>query len=862
MKKIFFAIVSLLILAQTAVEAKITVKAPSLVGLEEEFNVIVSIDASNSISVPAWNPGDDFQLVWGPQEISSGTSFTSINGKSSTRVEKQFKYILRSHKSGDFSLPPVSAVVDGAQAFSQKVSVRVATNGASSAPDRKESNPAEDIRKGKVENFLSFSISKRNPYLGEPLKATLKLYTRAAHIEGFQNIKFPTFNGFWSQQTFSPAFDNLGWQREELNDKIYISAVLGEYTLIPQQAGAVTIDPAEITLIASFPVENDFYDPFMGTIMQQVARKAVSAKYVVNVKAHPNGAPESFDGAVGTYSIAMDSLESGLKTHEASSLRITISGQGNIIQCEAPKISFPHDFEVYDPKVSEDLNADKTSGSKTFEYPFIPRSDGNFEIPAVEFSFMNPATGRYETVSTDPISLVVAKGNDPGKAGGGIFSGSAGKDVETLDSDIRYIKVNNPGLETGRNDFALSLVFHIIAFLVIAVAAGFYFTERKLTSRRSDTVGVRKRGAVKIAEKRLARAGEHLKANRYSEFYEELHRALLGFAGDKLNMDSSSLSKDNISSVLVGSAVSAETASRFTSLLDACEYARYSPDNGNEAMSAHYNEAVTIISDIASVMKKSGKIKAKSSVAALLVILFFAPQAYSQSSDSLWTSAVRNYEAGNWKASYDEFRKIEASGVETEDLYYNIGNAAFRCDSLAKAILYYERALKLNPTNRDARHNLLFCNNKIKDKIEAVPEFFLKSGFRKLSRSMSSDSWAVIFLVLLTSAVSAALLFLLAKSRFVKKIGFFSGIVLLLLAVASYSFMFRQKSEMSDKSHAIISSPTVNVLSSPGANGSKNLFVLHEGTKVRIKDVVGGWKNIVLSDGREGWIEDRNLDII
>lgn len=309
--------------------------------------------------------------------------------------------------------------------------------------------------------------------------------------------------------------------------------------------------------------------------------------------------------------------------------------------------------------------------------------------------------------------------------------------------------------------------------------------------------------------------------------------------------------------------MSEEQTKAFTDLLDACEFARYSPDGGNEAMRSHYDAALKVISSIDSGLKTGGKsLRKVVTVVTLLLSLGASMNIQAKDLDSLWTAGVQAYTDGKFSDASAAWTSIEESGQKSAKLYYNLGNAWFKQGNYPKAILNYERALRLDPSYSDARYNLEFTSNYVQDKIEPVPEFILKSVARKVCYVMGSNAWAVIFLVLLAAALVMGLLFLLGSSVGKRRAGFYCGIVLLLLSAGALSFSIWQKSDSVKTDTAIVMSPVSSVKSSPSSGSSKDLFVIHEGTKVTILDEVGTWRNISLADGRQGWIPASDIEII
>lgn len=877
MKKLF-CIVAFLLTAifQMSAQNVIRVEAPDVVAVNEQFNVTFIIEGEKSPSDFQWSSGDDFQLVWGPQKGSS-SSIQIINGKRSSSHQTTFTYILIPKATGTFQLPVATALLSGDRISSTQASIQVVSDGASSSQSSgknggKSSGGGQTSSTGSGEIssndlFMRLSLSRTEVVIGEPITATLKIYQRA-NVVGFENAKFPTFNGFWSQETYVP--NNIEFKRESLDDKIYNTAVLRTYVLIPQQSGTITIDPAELVCLVNIrtapSTSNSLFDSFFQDEYRTIRKRVTTPAVKVKVNPLPAGQPASFGGGVGNFGISARLTTDNLKTHDAASLVITVSGRGNVALLEEPKVNFPPDFEVYDTKTTE--NTDKsnggTSGSKSFEHPFIPRSHGDFTIDPVEYSYYDVNAGKYVTLRTEPLHVKVAKG----KGGDStpvttVNSGVERKDVKSLADDIRFIFTGKPGLSGSGSFFVGSVFFWILLALMILGATSVYLAFRKVAAMRADVAGTKNRRATKMAQKRLKLAGEYLDKNLYTAFYEELHKALIGFVSDKLNMDMSEISKDNIASALTDGGVSEEQTKAFTDLLDACEFARYSPDGGNEAMRSHYDAALKVISSIDSGLKTGGKsLRKVVTVVTLLLSLGASMNIQAKDLDSLWTAGVQAYTDGKFSDASAAWTSIEESGQKSAKLYYNLGNAWFKQGNYPKAILNYERALRLDPSYSDARYNLEFTSNFVQDKIEPVPEFILKSVARKVCYVMGSNAWAVIFLVLLAAALVMGLLFLLGSSVGERRAGFYCGIVLLLLSAGALSFSIWQKSDSVKTDTAIVMSPVSSVKSSPSSGSSKDLFVIHEGTKVTILDEVGSWKNIALADGRQGWIPASDIEII
>ncbi len=856
------------VLVQTvAAYAQLEVEAPEVVSLDEQFKVSFVFQGENSPSGFEWSQGSDFQLVWGPQQGRS-TSIQIINGKRTTTSQFSYTYVLKPLKTGTFTIPAATITVKGKKYSSKAISVNVVSEGASSQsrPQSGGGGTAVSSDISSSDLFLRMTFDKTDVVVGEPITATLKLYQRV-NLAGFEDARFPSFNGFWSQEVETPT--NIEFRRESLDDRIYNVALIRKYVIVPQQAGTLAVDPAELVCLinvktvssGSVSIFDEFFDDY------RTIRKRISTpSYKIKVSPLPSGAPASFKGGVGKLSIKAVMSKDSLVTHEAASLVVTLSGKGNISLLEAPDVVFPPDFEVYDTKVSEktDKASGGTSGSKTYEFPFIPRSHGDFAIAPIKYTYYDVEAKRYVTLETAPIPFSVAKGEETEASAAGVVQGVSRQGVRNLNQDIRFINVKSPGLAPKGYFFTGSFAFYAIAGAIALIAVMAWALFRSLAARRADVAGTKTRKAVKMAKKRLNKAEEYLKQNIQSAFYEELHKAVVGYVADKLNMAAADFSKEKIGQAFEERGVSQELISRLSDLLDACEFARYSPDSGSAAMAEHYRQAEDIISSIDSNMKNRKKNGAAPAflVTVVLMLASMPVNAADAYVDSLWNKANSDYSQGLWQDAISTYRSVEELGLESAPLYCNIGNAYFKNKDYTMAIVYYERALKLDPSYSDAEYNLQIASDFVQDRIEPVPEFILKTWTRGLCYSVDSNTWAVIALCLFALTAAAVLVFLLAASSNLKRTGFFSAIVFLLLTVFSVIFSFWQKNDYMKADAAVIMAPVISVKSSPSDEASTDLFILHEGTKVNILDEVGDWRNIELADGRQGWMRSEDMEVI
>ena len=872
MKRIVSIIAAALAVISAWAQPSIRVEVHNIVELQERFNVGFVVEGENSPSSFEWEAGDDFTVVWGPQKGSS-TSIQIINGKTTRSSQTTYTYILQAKKTGTFTLPPATARIKGAEIQSKAVQIQVVGSGSGSQQGSSQQTPGQAGRddtqqasRGDSDIFMRLSLSRNSVVVGEPVTATLKIYHRA-NLAGFENVKFPSFKGFWSQEVEAPA--NIEFQREQVDGVMYNSAVLRRWVIIPQKAGEQPIEPAEVVCLVNSQRPRGSgspFDDFFGTGYVTTRQRVTTPARSLSVSALPSGAPASFAGGVGQFKVSAKVSKDSLKTHDAASLIVTVSGKGNIALVEAPKISFPPDFEVYDVKTSVNTDKSGTSGSKTFEYPFIPRSPGDFTLGPVNFAYYDVNARRYETVSSAALPISVARSASYVQDGGSSASGNTlvvdRKGVKSLDQDIRFIRTKT-ALQAGNNFLVYSKAWWGTIIALILLGLGFWLGFRKVAARRADVAGTRNRKATRQALKRLSQAREFLGKNLYTAFYEELHRSLLGFVGDKLGLDMAEQSKENISAALVSGGVAQGVADDFVDLLSACEEARYSPSAGHDAMSAHYEKAVSLITAIDSSMKKKPSSGAGAAVMALLLLVpFGAAQAAESYPDSLWRSGVEAYTAGDYASALKDFEDVRETGLMSKELYYNLGNSYLRSGEIAQAILWYERACRLDPSDADIRYNLEYARALTQDRIDEVPEMFFQQWRRGVCYLLPSNAWAVIGLVSLALFVACVLLFLLGSTAGRRKLGFFLGIAFLVVALLGWDFAQWQRSEALRQDMAIVMKPVSSVKSSPSADGAKDLFILHEGTRVRILDNVGGFSNIELADGRQGWIPASEIEVI
>ena len=571
-----------------------TVSVPEVVSTDEIFQVMFTATyESGKVSDFAPPAFEGFEVLAGPVS-STSTSIQSINGKTSTTRTQSYTYTVRLTQEGKVTVGPASVKIGKETYSTESRTVEAVKGQVPSGSGGSAAAAGEDL-------MLRLSVSKSRAVVGEPIIVTMKLYVQSSAISGFEDVRFPTFDGFWSQEIDAPQ--NIQFSRENYGGQVYNAALLRRYMLLPQQTGRLSIDPAELVCLLQVRSEptgprsifDDFFDSY------QTIRKRVSSDPVtIEVSALPAGAPASFAGGVGSFRLAAGFDADSVAAHEATSLKVVISGTGNINLVETPKVSLPSDFESYDVRKTENIStgASGASGTVTFEYPFIPRAPGVFDIAPVEFTYYDIEAGRYRTLSSGPLSLRVGEGTRTDAAV--MPSGPGKRSVESLGEDIRFIAASPARLRKAGGLLVDSPAMYIVPLLIVLLTAGTWVMLSRSIARRSDIAGTRNRKALKVARARLKNASAFLKQNLYSAFYEELHKAIHGYISDKLMLPVADLTRDRIGEELRSRGKDEAVIKELFDVLDACEYARYAPASGSEAMEGHYQQAVKVISEIES----------------------------------------------------------------------------------------------------------------------------------------------------------------------------------------------------------------------------------------------------------------------
>jgi hypothetical protein len=581
-----------------------TASAPPQVAVGQNFTFTFALNQRAQQIASLNFPG--FDMLSGPNQ-SSSSSTTIINGQVTQSNTFSYSYTLRAQKEGTFAVPAAIFVVDGNQVKSNSVQIRVVAGQQAGTPQQQPQQPQQNVRNqppqtfDKSDVFVRASASKTNPYQGEQVIVTHKLYVGQSVNAGYRvnSAAMPTQSGVWSYTLGDPNAENVAKQ-EVVNGKKYAVHEIRKTAVFPQKTGEVTVTPMELDFTAGVITNQSSGDPFFDRFfggrqnVQNYNLDIKSNSVQLSVKSLPqNNKPENFSGLVGQFSMSSSLSRAQLKANDAANLTITISGTGNLQHIDPLDILFPSDFDVTEPRVTDNINTkgSTVNGSRIFEYVIIPRNEGNYTIPQAAFSFFDPASNTYKTISTQEFKLEIEKGS--GQLS--VSTSSSQKDIKVLGNDIRFIRTSNFNLKPVGTTFFGSRQYYAALFLPVLLLILFIVIWRKQIELRRDVALMRNKRANKVARKNLKTAKKLLEENNKELFYLEISRALWGYLGNKYRIPVSQLSMDNVSLKLSDIGISTQTVEKFMETLQQCEFARFAPGDSSEIMQDMYREATAFI---------------------------------------------------------------------------------------------------------------------------------------------------------------------------------------------------------------------------------------------------------------------------
>lgn len=887
MKRTIAIIATLLLMAQMFGQT-LRIEAPDKAYVGTPFSVNVMVNASHCSDFAA-------PKMPGLKVVGTSNRTSIVNGN----VSRGYGYTVVAEKEGTVTIGPASCVVGGKTITSGTKTIKIEP--ASAKPQQQQRrrggwgwddeddedpflavqrqmqqmmqqmdpyagqaiptpdpvDPADKNDKDLI--FAKISINNTHPYKGEQVILTYKIYTRV-DFRMTGGFHAPEKRGFWAENLLLDQ-QYIRPKEETINGKRYISYELGREALYAQQDGKLRIDVMDLPIQAVFYTSRPINLGFFTIQASQPDPQEISLKtnpLEVAVKSLPK-APADFDGAVGQFSLKGGVDHRKVRANEAITYSVTLSGKGNLTLVDAPSIEFPSVMEAYDPEFEDDIKRTATgiSGSRTFKWVLIPRSEGRFTIPELKLSYFDPAEKKYKELSIPAIPVEVEKG-DPK-----LMQNASSGDNKDLKDDINYLKtsIGKPSFENPGNEISLWFWLALVDAALITVLTIIFVKRRQEANK--DIAGVRLRRATREARKRLKRAEKYLQSGDDNRFYEEIYKAIWGCLADKFNIELSRLSGDTVQSCLAEKEVPEEKQQLIKDTLQDVDYARFAPGDSSSKKQSIYEKALDMIRTLSFVLLFALLVPALSArelpdtTAGDSVVATVAPSDYSAS----MTSAEALYRAAHYQEALALYESMLNYGYASQPLYYNAACAYYRTARYPEAILYYERALRLKPSDREARENLALANSKVVQTIEPLPPTLGQRCDQVLVLRHTTAFWLVWILLVWVVLMAAGALFALSGSYSLRK-WMFGVMVAAVVALLPLSYIaVRSHNHYAHHNEAIVIRTVASVQGSPDA-GSVERFQLHGGAKVSVLEEIDGWLEVRAADGNRGWMSVEDIERI
>lgn len=583
---------------------EMTVQAPSQVYVGDNFYVRFSVnDKASDFRGPTFK---GFSLRSGPG-TSSQSSVSIINGQMTSSVSTTFSYMLTADVEGTFTVGPATCTAGGKKVSSSSFTIKVEKMSQAQMQKRQQQQQQQQQRRqaydpwaqqpqpaSKIDDKTLFAravVNNSHPYQGEQIIVTYKIYTQVPLSQAGID-KLPGNKGFWAEDL--SAGKQIKQYEETVGGQRYQVAEIRKGALFAQESGKLTIEPLDLNVLAMVQRQRRrtgtlldlFDDPFFN--MAQAVEHPLHTKAVtVNVKPLPDS-PDNFSGAVGSFSVKGGLSLDKVKSNEAVSYRLTVSGRGNLMLITPPSPEFPASFEVYDPQIEDNLTKgdNGVSGSRTYEWVLIPRSQGKFTIPAYKFIYFDPSSSQYVTLNIPAQTVDVAQGK--------ASASSSKDDVKLLNRDINYIHPAGR-LHTIEDEDNAPLIFYLALIALIGASFGVILWGKKHQANARDIVGIRKKHATRMARRRLKKAAALLGSGDTNAFYEEIYKAIWGCLSDKYNIPLSQLNRDSVSACLIEKQVPDGQQESIMKVLQDVDFARFAPGNPETQKQSVYDQALEMI---------------------------------------------------------------------------------------------------------------------------------------------------------------------------------------------------------------------------------------------------------------------------
>ena len=611
MKRYILTLFNLLAaLTLSAQEVNLTVDVPERAVAGERFRIVYTVNATGGqFSPPAFDPSFS---VSGPQQ-STSRNVQWINGEMSSVSTTTLIYYVVATVPGRYTIPSASFESKNVTVTAPVREIEIVAGGAAAAQSQGQGQSQGQNRgvgqpssaqaaDGGTDVSLKLHVNTREVYVGQPVSATLKLYTRV-NLSGINELKYPDFKGFLREDLETPELRSL--ENEVIDGVQYGTGVLQRFLLYPQISGEIRIEAVQMTAMVQqrTSMRDPFFDdPFFDSFFSGVStvpRSVSSLPVTIRVKPLPEPRPVDFHGAVGSFTLSSDLSKSEVEVNDAIDLTISIKGSGNLNLAGEPVINFPQGIEKYDPEVNV-RSSGTASGSKTFKYLLIPRNSGSFEIPPVSYTVFDPQQQKYVTLRSEGYSITVTGSGDQAEAAAPVYI--PGEDVKYLGQDIRFIRSGNGSLTLISQPLVKTTYYWLWFVLALFVAAVVLLLRREQLRRNADLTGLRNRKAARTARRRLAKAKALLGSGMTEQANSELAKALWGYLADKLSMPQSQITRENCHTGLRARSVDEVLITEFDSIISVTEYSQYAPRTEGESPAALLERASLLISKLDNVL--------------------------------------------------------------------------------------------------------------------------------------------------------------------------------------------------------------------------------------------------------------------
>ena len=611
MKKILSILVFIgIALSVFADEVVFKANAPSQVIAGRPFQLTYTVNQRcRDLNAPEFT---DFDVLAGPYS-STSSSISFVNGRRTSSYEQTYTYTLMAQRTGTFTIGPASIKVDGSNYQSNGVRIQVlpedqqpqqtASQGRGQGQQSSQGSQGSQVSSENL--FVRTITTKTKVHEQEAFMIMYKLYFANVDVAQLtNNTKLPEFTGFLKQELEQGEIQT---ELEHYNGRNYQTAVLYRTILYPQHSGDITIDPARFEAVLRVQTRQQvrsIFDDFFGSYTN-VTKMLTAPGVTIHVAALPGGKPAGFSGGVGKFTLTPSISQTELQANDAVTIKLDISGSGNMKLLKTPSIDWPEGFEPYDPKVTNNFKTTSSgvSGTKSIEYLAIPRSAGDYTIPAVHFSYFDIEDKAYKTLSTPEYTIHVKRGagssagNSSGEEGAVVYHAQK-EDIKQLGSDIRYIDAKPLQRKAKAQSSLIDYQYLWLWYVLPLVLAGIVLVVlRKQMLENADITRVRYKRANKVAQKRLKAAAAALKANNKDAFYAAIEQAAWTYLSDRLSIPTADLNKENITSILQQKGVSETLIADVKNVLSTAEFARYAPST-DHAMDDLYTATTNLINNL------------------------------------------------------------------------------------------------------------------------------------------------------------------------------------------------------------------------------------------------------------------------